>query len=361
VPFPYTFYSNFETFEAVKEWDSESDTGTRLDVVNYAALSGMPQSSAVPWQGAHCVRIVLGDTNDHTLTEGDVNIASASEAWQRFYVNVVELSTTAQDIFPILELQSPTSNTVRTGVYLRSDFTGGATTYYQIGVGGNQGGAAYLGTQLQTNRWHCLELSAKPANLPNEGDALGRQDNGAATLYVNGNLNVATSAIIMTGGADASIGQAVLGTQDTVSTTTGTILLDEFIADDARLYPALGRWETTRLLVATDFAFVGPGVIDNVKLLSGAATDNRLTVLDTDRATGYLAANARVITILRNTANNETVDPADMPASVSKGCYVILEGTNPRALVKLCRAPAHSQAGMKRLGLVRRSWSGEVL
>src|SRR3989304_7170016 len=135
MPFPYTFYSNFEAFEATKEWDSESDTGARLDVVNYAALAGMPQSAAVPWQGAHCVRITLGDTNDHTLTEGDVNIASASEAWQRFYLNVVDLSTTVQDIFPILELQSPTSNTVGTGVYLRSDFTGGAPTSYQICAG----------------------------------------------------------------------------------------------------------------------------------------------------------------------------------------------------------------------------------
>src|SRR3972149_2283710 len=115
MPFPYTFYANLETVEAVKEWDSESDTGTRLDVVNYAALSGMPQSSAVPWQGAHCVRIVLGDTNGHTLHTGRANIPPASEAWQRFYVNVVELSPTAQDIFPILELQSPTSNTVRAG------------------------------------------------------------------------------------------------------------------------------------------------------------------------------------------------------------------------------------------------------
>ena len=359
MPFPYTFFSNFQAGNN-DEWDSESDTGSLLDFPHYSKIASLPFSSSVPYRGAYACRITLGDTNDHTLTEGDVDIASASEGWIRFYLNVVHLETTAQDIFPILELQSPTSNTVRTGVYLRSDYTGGATSFFQMGVGGTQGGATYLTTQLGTNRWHCVELSAKPANLPSEGDAIGRQDNGAATLYINGTLTAATSSIVMTGGADASIGQAVLGTQNTVSTTTGTILLNEFIFDETRVFPITPRFPTTVMLYATHFAFLGSGCVENVKLISGAATDNRVTVLDTDRATGYLAGGMNIKTYLRNTANNEIVDPAELPVDVTKGCYVVLEGTNPRALVKIGRAPHYSQAGLKRLAESRSDWPGQT-
>ena len=144
-------------------------------------------------------------------------------------------------------------------------------------------------------------------------------------------------------------------------------LFDEFAfasvyGPAGRIYPiTTERFSETVELIATAHAFVGSGVIDNVTLVSGNATDNRLRVFDTDQATGYLEGQSGLVR-LRNLTANEIVDPAGMPIHVRRGALVVLEGTNPRAIVKIHHAPYYSAAGLKILGSKRTARAkGEVL
>ena len=55
-----------------------------------------------------------------------------------------------------------------------------------------------------------------------------------------------------------------------------------------------------------------------------------------------------------NPANNETVDPAGMPACIERGAYISMSGTNPRALVQISRANGYvSDGAIRQLGLAR--------
>ena len=65
------------------------------------------------------MRIQMGDTNDHTLTEGDIDIADATTRSFRFYLYLSpNIVATADDTFNIFELQQ----------------TGGATTEASLGL-----------------------------------------------------------------------------------------------------------------------------------------------------------------------------------------------------------------------------------
>jgi len=96
-------------------------------------------------------------------------------------------------------------------------------------------------------------------------------------------------------------------------------------------------------------ALVGPGKLIPT-LLSGAATDNRLRVYDSDVA----STNAPLVADLHNTAGDETVE-SRRPVYVRNGAYVELTGTNPRAMVEIQEANVYgSTAAYRNYGLAAR-------
>ena len=74
--FPWIFEESFDAGTR-GDWDSESDTGSLLDFPHYTTLAAIP-GGGLPFRGAYCMRIVCGDTNDHTLTEDDIDIADTA-------------------------------------------------------------------------------------------------------------------------------------------------------------------------------------------------------------------------------------------------------------------------------------------
>lgn len=332
--FPWIFEASFEQGTNA-EWDTETDTGSLLDFPHYSRLAIQPESTQTPYRGAYCLRVNgMGDTNDHTLTEGDLDVATDTRRYFRFYLNLPRLAVTAADTWNIFELQYILGD-VMMAIGLRAGVSGtGATRFYDIGIGATAPSVWATPYGMQTNKWYCLELEVHPNTTT-----------GAATLYIDGSLAATVNDLNNTLG----ISQGVLGTQNTLSTTTGVVLMDEFVMDDARVYPIVDRFPETVLLTKSGHVFVGPGEIENVSLLSGAATDNVLTIYDTDR--GNTNDASKIVVELKNTVSSELMDPAGMPAPVRRGCYVALSGTNPRALVKIRRASNYSQQGYKNLGL----------
>ena len=320
--FPWIFESNFEQGDN-SEWDSESDTGSLLDFPHYSELARFT-NVGMPWRGAYCMRILPGDTNNHTLVEGDINIADGVEGSFRFYL-WHDLEATSDDIFNIFELES-TGAVVEVVISLQITAT---DNLVEIGIGETE--AATFNAVLLPRRWYAIELISTA--VTGATSTLRVDEASIQTLASHPNL---------------AITDGIFGTQNTLSTTTGTLLLDQFIMDDARVFAHAQRWADEGLLTKSGHVFVGPGKISNITLLSGDTTaDNVIQIYDTDNANTDDAGN--IVTELRNTAVNETVDPAGMPVSVTRGAYISITGTSsgrgPRVLVQLGPVSGYGSEG----------------
>lgn len=309
--YPYIFHSNFEAAFS-GEWDvAESDTGSKLDRVHYLTLASDYQAgrAPMPFRGAYCMRIDLasGDTNDHTVADGDMNIADGSTGYFRWYMWVSNnFTATADDTFSIFELQQD-GGTVEMTVGMRVTAASGLV---EIGIG--DGVAPTSLVPMPLGKWVCVEILA----------TVSTTDAGVLTLFLDGQQMATLTSLDHA----AAVGLGVLGTQLTLSTTTGQIYFDHFTMDDARLYPLVERFPMTLPVIKTGHLFVGPGTIDSAVILSANGT---LDLYDSDVANSNDAF-SRLVEL--DTANYSTFEG---PIAFKRGCYAVVAGTNPRCEVKL--------------------------
>ena len=310
--FPWIFEAQPDASTATPfGWDSESDTGSLLDMVHYTTLARYPWSQAAPYRGAYCWRIQCGDTNDHVLVEGDIDIADAATAFVAFYLYLApDFTATADDVFQIFEFQQA-GGTTEAVIGLRIT---AATGNVEIGVGDGTAPSNYSTEILQRNRWYHVECKMKCSTT----------DAGTLDLYVDGVNRVSLATLDNA----AAVGRGVFGTQDTLSTTTGTILLDHFIFDDAQIYPRRERFPSTMNLTQSQHVFVGPGVVDSAALLSTTA-GNTLILYDTDTGNTNDVQGMKVELAVGNLVS------ASGPITFTRGCFASVAGTNTRAQVTL--------------------------
>ena len=340
--FPFFDEGNFE---GGATWSDGTtvDTAARIRFPHFSALAKVPGLPA-PYRGAYCMLINLaGSTTDAYIVENTTFDMSLNEnQFFRFQFFISSDITMANnDEFNIFELLA----TATTEVAVVVNFT--TANGLRLGVG-EATGAQFLG--LSTGVWHTIELDI---NL----DA-GTGNDGSIAWWLDGSPGTTVSSLDQAATTTARIG---LVDNQGAGTTTGTIMFDEFYTDDARLYPIKDRWKQTLLMTASGHAFVGPGTLENITLLSGSAADCIVEVWDTDTADTNDMSN-RVV-ILRNTATEEMVDPAGMPVDVTRGCYVTISGTasadGPFALLKFGQVSAFGSDGAVRTLGSRRK--GEVL
>jgi len=310
--FPYIFESNFEQGTNA-EWDSESDTGSLLDFPHYAALAKDP-AAPIPYRGAYCMRIDLsgGDTNDHTLTEGDIDITDAGTAYFRWYMWVSNnFTATADDVFSILELQQG-GGTVEQTVGMRIT---ASSNLLEIGVGDGTAPSSYW--PFPRGQWVCVELLS----------TISTGGSGAMTLFLDGTQVIALTSLTQA----AAVGQGVLGTQLTLATTTGKIYFDEFAMDDARVFPLGDRFPATVPVTKSGHVFVGPGVVDGAAITS-TTSGNTMVLYDTDTAETTIQG------VDIATMTYGSISGVSGPLVFKRGCYVSLGGTNPRGTVYLTQS-----------------------
>jgi len=333
--FPWISEEGFE-LGTRGDFDAEVDTNTKLDFPHYTSLAGQ-DISASPWKGAYCMRVDLskGTAAAYVQETGDWDMTNGTnDLYMRFMLWVdPNLTMATTNEFAIMQYWASTS-TVEAGVYINYTTANG----YRIGIGKNADAASSF-LDLPLGQWVSVETFFDPAAGTGTFDLW--LDGGPATQIASiTNTGNITSGIVGTTGIDAG-------------TTKGIILFDDIITDDARIYPPADRWKETVLMTESGHAFVGPGTINNITLLSGAGTDNIAIVFDTDEADTNDASNT--VVELQNTATTETVDPAGMPVNVKRGCYVSLAGTNPRARVMIKHAVAYGSDGAVRSYALRRS------
>ena len=333
--FPFIFEENFE-LGTKGGWDTETDTVSQLDFPHYSDLARFPWATAAPFRGAYCMRTTLsGGTADAFVTEGALNIAAAARRFFRFMVWLSpDFTGTADDTMNLFECQD-TSNVVEVAFGLR---VVAATNVINFGIG-EVAPTSFGSEEIKRGVWYAIELDITLDD--------GGSNDGTVDLYVTPEDAVSASIVHATQVASLDQGavtHGVLGIQNHLATTTGVILYDEFVMDDtARTHPVSDRYSETVLLTLSGHVFVGRGEVDNITLLSGAGTDNVITVFDTNTATTTDATNSHIE--LKNTANNETVDPAGVPVQYTRGAYVRLAGTNPRAMVKIKHVNAFGSPG----------------
>lgn len=326
--FPFLSENGFEDGTR-GHFDAETDTESRLDFPHYTTMAGMP-SRGLPWRGAYCMRANLA--NDGTPADAYVqetgawDTSAAGTIFFRlmFYVSR-DLVMANADEFAIFQLWSGAS-TVEGGAYINFTTASGL----RLGIGET---AATSFTPLTQGVWHCLELKFLiDSGVGNDGTIDAWLDGGALTQVTALDQGVITSGVV------GAIGQDV-------GTTAGTILFDDIFADDARIFAPVERFPQQLLLTQSGHVFVGAGEIEKIDLLSGAATDNVLSVFDTDRA--YTSDAGSVVHEIKNVANNEPRPMGDYPIRLHRGAYVVLTGTNPRALVKIRWANCYSDGAMR--------------
>lgn len=338
--FPWIFEANFELGDA-SEWDSETDTASQLDFPHFSTLAGI-RAPAAPFNGAHVMRATLtGGTADAFVLEGDIDIAVNVNRFAKFDVYFSkDFTGTADDTVALFEVQS-TGPAIETSVGFRIVAATGAINF---GIG-ELAPTAFGLEAVERGKWYTVEVDMdldNPAASDGSSSLFVTKENSPFTTTAIGTVSSLTQAAVI---------QGVLGVQDHLATTTGTILFDNFRFDDARIFPERRRFSQQMLLTKTGHAFVGPGELDSISLLSGAGTDNVLSVFDTDNGSTSIAGN--VVAELKNLSNNEVVIADDI-SPLLRGCFVQISGTNPRALVNIKRnAMGRSSANIRQLGSKR--------
>ena len=334
--FPFTFHSNFEAGSNA-EWDSESDTGSLLDFPHYSVLV-KDSNALMPYKGAYCMRNVLGDTNDHTVTEGSIDIADTGEAYFRWYMGLSkDFRFTADDTFNVFELQQA-GGTVEVSVGFRVT---NSTQLIEFGIGDGTAPTSFVQWPAR-GQWVAVELYA---NIETNGS-------GVVTLYLDG-----TQVATLTSQTHAAgVGQGVLGSQLTVATTLGSIYYDDFIMDDTRIYPDRERFPIAVNIDKTGHVFIGPGHIEGAALRTLASGDETLKLYDTDVAN----VNSDFPYVELDATAQTSVGGA---IYFKRGSYAVLGGTSPRAAVHLLRSSNkpgihgpfyYSNWGMRYYGGVRK-------
>lgn len=329
--FSFTFEETFE--DGTKGlFNSETDTESRLDIAHYSTLARFP-NTCMPFRGAYCMRVNLandGTPADAYLQEDEgFDIAAAGTLFIRFYFCLSANTVMADnDEFIMLALQSagPTNEVVVAINYTTANG-------FRVGIG-ETAGASFK--DLILGQWHCMELKVVVDNAGNNDGTIDAWLDGAAFTQV---ASLDQGAIV----------QARLGVvgQD-AGTTRGTLLIDQVVTDDTRVFPFTTRYPEEVVLTKSGHVFIGRGTLENVSLLSGNGTDCVLAVYDTDTAYTSDFYNRQIS--LNNTAANELVDPAGTPVFRFRyGCYITLAGTTPQAIARI-ETPYRSEAAIRNFG-----------
>jgi hypothetical protein len=334
--FPFIFESNFEQGTNA-EWDSETDVEGVLNIRHYTWLAREDVSAVgaiAPWRGAYVAEWNLtGDTADHVLIEGDMDIADTATAYTRFMLFLGKDLSGVTDTFNIFELQG-TGNAVESAIGLRIT-TGQAGV--EIGVG-KTAPTVFATSLLQKGKYYAIELKT----------TVQTGGTGTSDVYVDGAL-VAS----VTGVTNTAVLRGVLGVQDTLSTTVGHLYVDALVFDDTRVYPHSDRYPEVVLLTKSAHVALGQTDLLNVTLMQSAGVDNSVKVFDTDNANVTDASNI-VAELYNLTANEPPIDLADVPAQCKRGAYVQLSGTSPRALVRIgCSQGYRSHGRVRQHGINR--------
>lgn len=322
------FQDNFERGVAgladAGRFDSEEDTATpkQVDFPHYtelARVSGMP----MPFTGAYCMRVVLaGQTDDATVTEADMNMATTNTHWFKFEMWVdpdFKTNITADDNFAIFELQDVANKEI---FVFGFDYVL-STDLLKFGVGGAVDNAVpdTLSTsEVPLGQWFTVDLKVHLITAGATGDI---------TAYVTpyGAEPSTTATVTKASVQGLTITHGVLGVQDHKATTQGTILINEIIHESAsRIWPTKDRFSEVIRVIQSGHVFMGAGTVESIAVKHGSDQTNIVEFFDTDVANINPSERKAVST---SGVNNGVEEVYNTPFEVIRGLfYHDSDGTN---------------------------------
>ena len=167
--FPFLGEKNFEV-GSNSEWDSETDTDSKLSVEHYTALA---TRRLTPYRGAYAayINLALGTNAAYFEETGDFDLAADATFGVRFFLFARGLTMAASDRFTVFALQSG-AGTDEVTVSIRNN-----AGVLELVASETSGGATLRSTALIENKWHCIELDGNvDAGGGNDGDFNFRVD-----------------------------------------------------------------------------------------------------------------------------------------------------------------------------------------
>jgi hypothetical protein len=155
----------------------------------------------------------------------------------------------------------------------------------------------------------------------------GAQNDGVLQVWFN------STVLRLTNLDQGAITHAPYGIRNQTGVGKGHFLLDDIIVDGSRLFPR--QHGAAKVFTKSGWAFVGPGEVEQVRLIDGGSGNTSVKIYDTGRinyAEHDLVEHLAVTT-------SQKLAATERPFQVHNGCYVKLGGTDPQALVRCGATP----------------------
>lgn len=315
--YPWLFTENFEGGSVTNSlFNSETDSSGILDIAHYSELARYGQA---PYRGAYALRVrANGGTTAAYLFETDgFDTSAAGTIFIRFYFYLgKDFQMADTNKFSMFEAESVANTTTDFACGL--DRSGSDIRFWVAETSAASASTLTLGTTTSVlNKWYCVELNALIDS--------GVGDDGTLDAWVDG-----TPLTQITGLDQGAIVNAKLGIIGPDAGTKGTILYDNIIADDARIFPEAQRFNHANQQITNphNHPMVGPGRFSFA--LTGTSTDATAVIYDSDGVPDESTA----VFLVRNVSANESVPGHDI-FEVQHGAYITLAGTNPQAFLSI--------------------------
>lgn len=334
--FPWLFSEGFES-GTDGLFDAEVDTGSKLTFPHYSDLA---RAGLAPYRGAFALRVVNSGTADAFVREDTgFDFAAADRRFVRWYFYLAPDFTMADtDKFAMFNLESVLDTTVEVAAGI--DRSGANIRFWVAETNASAAQTMVLGTLTAPGtgtsalgRWYHAELNMLiDSGAGNDGTIAGFIDDAPVGSTI--------TALDQGVSVDAKFG--VIGPE---AGTTGTLLIDDIVLDDAQIFRDRERFPMNRWVVqADDHPLVGSGKFSIA--VTGTGTDAVLSLYDSDGVPNRLEP----IAVLRNLTANEFVPGHDI-FEVHHGLYTTLSGTAAQAFLSITRGGAVSQAALVSRGL----------
>ena len=314
---PYEFHANWEDNSAGIFNGTNSDGSLQASIAHYTSLAREGMS---PYSGAYCARFTLVDTTDAAYYEFDASTSPLDTeigVYRLRFFLAQDFGATADDGINIFNARGANlTAAIRLDVNANGDvFLGHGRSPWVIGTEALERGVWYtvesqllidsaVGTNGTQTTWYSKE-----------GDRV------ATSLGVEGTTNPGHQQVTT----------IRVGPSASLSTTTGTILIDDFFAmsyaggSAVRVPVDRSPFRPNRWLGRTEHLFVGPGKICDVQMTAGnTAGAQYLEIYDTDTADTTDLSRLRMRLDNSDTTAGEVINTSNLPIDVQKGCYVVL-------------------------------------
>tara|TARA_R110000796_G_scaffold252500_1_gene387158 strand:- start:6109 stop:7092 length:984 start_codon:yes stop_codon:yes gene_type:complete len=308
--FPHDFEGNFEVGSA-SEWTAT--VGTQATVKHYKDLARQ-RAWGMPYQGAYALHAEFGVDTDSYVRSTSIAVSSGTTEDDKFMLyigkDVTASVTTEVAIMQHLPVVAAVGLRIESGgeIFFGIRSTSAALTVSPIA--------------LERGKYYTVEL---------EIDTTG--GNTCTARIAELGIEVTTTNAAVTGATtEGWLGILGIGA-GSLANVTGSLTLDAYVHDTARIYGDLARFPQRRLITKTEHVFVGAGEICDIQLLAGGGTDCLAEVYDTDVAD---TARSTLVAMVTNSVSDEAKDYGGRgPIYVYNGAYVVLAGTEPQAIITI--------------------------